>query len=200
MANARHPTMRTDFAPESVDAEPPRFRKLTLDLYDNLAPGILAFLRGLPPRAETAFIRAVIYQWMLDHQGLEDYEERLLDVLNGPGGRPVFAIHGATSQSAPALKPALRKAPRKQTQAIKPLAISRRHQLSDSVSANGTDSMIPGGSDLTVDSSALRRPTGSGRVQIPFQTCLPPTIGPAPVALSPSEFSSEVGFLDDLLG
>ena len=94
--------------------------KVTLELFDAHAPGIVAFLRSLPTRGETAFIRGLIYQWMLDNLGAEDYAERLLAVLNGPGGRAMFSLPNHSSPLRAQTLSMPSKAPRRRAAASTP--------------------------------------------------------------------------------
>ena len=89
--------------------------KVTLELFDSHAPGIIEFLRSLPARAETAFIRGLIYQWMLESLGTDDYPERLLAVLNGPGGRAMFSLPNYSAHPTKQVPSAPSKMPRKRS-------------------------------------------------------------------------------------
>ena len=87
--------------------------KITLELSNLHAPGIVEFLRALPARGETAFIRGLIYQWMLKYQSAEDFSLRLLAVLNGPGGRSMFVLPNQGPQPPAPIASAHRQAARK---------------------------------------------------------------------------------------
>jgi len=89
--------------------------KITLELSNLHAPGIVEFLNTLPARGETAFIRGLIYQWMSRYQGAEDFSVRLLAVLNGPGGRSMFALPNQRARPPAPLASAHRQAARKPT-------------------------------------------------------------------------------------
>ena len=189
--------MSKDQRSNTVNAEQRRSRKLTLDLYDGLAPGILDFLRGLPPRAETAFIRALIYQWMLEHQYAEDYDQRLLEVLNGPGGRALFVIPGQTTTSQLSLGQTFRPTPRQRAQVESRPARVRRHQAS----VDALEPCIP-----PANSESHTRFISAVPSDPPTEVMAalekPPALisSSAPTTPSRPQIISQVGFLDDLLG
>ena len=87
--------------------------KITLELSNLHAPGIVEFLRALPARGETAFIRGLIYQWMSKYQGSEDFSLRLLSVLNGPGGRWMYMLPNQVAQASAAVASTHRQTARK---------------------------------------------------------------------------------------
>lgn len=116
-------------------------RKLTIVLRDDHAPGIVEFLASLPDRTEAAFIRGLVYQWMLENWTTEDREQRLMAVLNGPGGRMTIA-HGMSarvlsplrSRRARSVRPPLAAltpaAPHEAAQDVMPGRFASRHQVS----------------------------------------------------------------------
>lgn len=62
-------------------------KRISLTLFEHQTPGVMEFFGRMPGRVESAFIRGLIYQWMLDNGDAPDFEERLARVVNGPGGR-----------------------------------------------------------------------------------------------------------------
>lgn len=100
------------------NADVPGVRKITVEFLDQHAPGITQFLLNLPSRTETAFIRGLIYQWMLANVGTEDYQDRLMEVLDGPGGRAFFV----TNALAPMLPQQTMRAPSEPRQKARPVA------------------------------------------------------------------------------
>lgn len=121
-------------------------KKLTLKLMDVHAPGLVSFLNNLPARTEAAFIRGLIYQWLLENRDAEDFEQRLLAVLDGPGGRTMTTTFAAQqSRPSQALRPRKPRAPRppaapapaprpaalsNQAQIVMPGTVTSRHQVS----------------------------------------------------------------------
>lgn len=61
-------------------------RRITLIVSEDNAPGAIEFLSMLPYGKEGPFIRAVVYQWLLERQGNEDLADLVQAVLSGPGG------------------------------------------------------------------------------------------------------------------
>lgn len=87
-------------------------RKVTMMIYDDQAPGIIEFLDSLPARMETAFIRGLVYQWMLANGTAEEFDARVWGVLDGPGGRAVVSTLGGGRAPIPPRRPGPRPAPR----------------------------------------------------------------------------------------
>ena len=63
-------------------------RRVTIEISEEVCPGMLEALSVLPYGHETPLIRAVIYQWILDRQAEGELDEAMLAALAGPGGRP----------------------------------------------------------------------------------------------------------------
>ena len=63
-------------------------RRVTIEISEEVCPGMLEALSVLPYGHETPLIRAVMYQWILDRQAEGDLDEAMLAALAGPGGRP----------------------------------------------------------------------------------------------------------------
>lgn len=63
-------------------------RRVTIELSEEVCPGMLEALSILPYGHETPLIRAVMYQWILDRQAEGDLDGAMLAALAGPGGRP----------------------------------------------------------------------------------------------------------------
>ncbi|MBG6083184.1 hypothetical protein [Rubrivivax gelatinosus] len=77
-------------------------KHISLVLRDHQAPGLVDFLYSLPNRYESAFIRGLVYQWVLENQDAKDLAERIEAVVNGPGGRMVVTTAGLlNAQPAP---------------------------------------------------------------------------------------------------
>ena len=76
-------------------------KALAMIIKDHQAPGLVAFLKRLPHGTEAAFVRGVLYQWLLENQDTPDFEERLTDVVNGPGGRILAMPYGAVGLADP---------------------------------------------------------------------------------------------------
>jgi len=77
-----------------------------MKLLDDQTPGIVAFfgrIEQLAGRVGSAFIRGVVYQWILENQDEPDFEERLSAVLDGPGGRVTMGF-GVGHTAAPIRK------------------------------------------------------------------------------------------------
>lgn len=87
-------------------------KRIVMLIHDDQAPGIVEFLQGLPARSESAFIRGLIYQWMLGNASAEDADARVDAVLAGPGGRAVFSTISGGRAPAPPRRPGPRPAAR----------------------------------------------------------------------------------------
>ena len=113
-------------------------KKMTLRLQEVHAPGIVDFMNSLPDRTEVAFIRGLIYQWLLENRDEVDFEQRVMAVLNGPGGRTSVTTFAFQQRPAVALRPrkpraprpAAPAAPRQTAQIVMPGSVPSRHQVS----------------------------------------------------------------------
>lgn len=85
-------------------------RRITLLLQDSHAPGLIQFLDELPPRIESAFFRALAYQWMLKNEGSPNLDKNLAKLMAGPGGRISQVVPG---NAGLAPRPTVRKRARK---------------------------------------------------------------------------------------
>jgi membrane carboxypeptidase/penicillin-binding protein PbpC len=61
-------------------------RRITIEIKEANCPGLLEFLSQLPYGHESSLLRAVTYQWFLEHQG--NLDQAIANALCGLGGRP----------------------------------------------------------------------------------------------------------------
>lgn len=61
-------------------------RRITMEIKEENFPGFLEFLCQLPYGHESSLLRAVTYQWFLEHQG--NLDQAISNALCGLGGRP----------------------------------------------------------------------------------------------------------------
>lgn len=61
-------------------------RRITMEIKEENCPGFLEFLSQLPYGHESSLLRAVTYQWFLEHQG--NLDQAIANALCGLGGRP----------------------------------------------------------------------------------------------------------------
>ncbi|MBV0882159.1 hypothetical protein KTQ42_23055 [Noviherbaspirillum sp. L7-7A] len=61
-------------------------RRIGIEVQEERCPGLLEFLASLPMGVETPAIRAVFYQWYLEHVQNDTLGEALEKAISGPGG------------------------------------------------------------------------------------------------------------------
>jgi hypothetical protein len=182
-------------------------RKLTLKLVDAHAPGLVSFLQNLPARTEAAFIRGLIYQWLLANRDQEDFEQRLMAVLDGPGGRTITTTFAAQAQrpspalrprrprpppapARPSLPPAVPAAQSEAAQIVMPGHVPARHQVSSPELIAPPPGEAP--------SPVVRAASSPAPVLTPVATPpLPAQTAPSPPAVAAEEPTNPVGVLDD---
>lgn len=62
------------------------YRRIGIEIQEDRCPGLLEFLASLPMGVETPAIRAVFYQWYLEHVQNGTLDEALEKATSGPGG------------------------------------------------------------------------------------------------------------------
>lgn len=182
-------------------------KKVTLKLMDAHAPGLVAFLNSLPDRTESAFVRGLLYQWVLANRDEEDFEQRVMQVLDGPGGRTMTTTFAAqTQRPSPALRPRRPRpppaparpspapaAPAAQpdgAQIVMPGHVPARHQ----VSSPELIEPPPGEAPTSVQRAAEPSPPGLTPVAAPP---LPAQAAPASPLSTPDQPTTPVGVLDE---
>ncbi len=61
-------------------------RRITIEIKEDNCPGFLEFLSQLPYGHESSLLRAIAYQWFLEHQ--RNLDQAIVNALCGHGGRP----------------------------------------------------------------------------------------------------------------
>ncbi|WP_148211105.1 hypothetical protein [Methylibium petroleiphilum] len=160
-----------------------------MTLFEHQTPGVVEFFGRMPGRVESAFIRGLIYQWMLDNQDAPDFEERLARVVNGPGGRLLAMPIGGSQvmhRKKPGPKPGSRKPVATPTvdvpraQIVMPVVDAPRQPVREQAAHHGAAVGAP-----------LHQPAPAPVHAAPVP---PPTAAPAP--LDPSELPQPASAAD----
>lgn len=91
------------------------YRRVTMEIKEANCPGFLEFLAQLPYGHETSLLRAVAYQWFLEHQSKLDLA--IATALLGPGGRPDNRLPAGVNREVLDLRQAAGTRKRKTTKA-----------------------------------------------------------------------------------
>jgi hypothetical protein len=151
-------------------------RRVTIEISEDVCPGMLEALSVLPYGHETPLIRAVMYQWILDRQAEGALDEAMLAALAGPGGRPdgrrpnKMAMGSAQPARRPVAKVA--KPTRVPVQTVQSVRRSEDVQVQEPVlvssspqpvlSTTSAQPVLAGNLDVTPQSAPAMAPSASG--------------------------------------
>lgn len=101
-------------------------RRITIEIKEENCPGFLEFLSQLPYGHESSLLRAVTYQWFLEHQGNLDHA--IANALCGLGGRPDNRLPKGVQREVMTLRQAVtkQKPPAVKSQPVSPTTRMKR--------------------------------------------------------------------------